>query len=334
MNIVERDYDRDIVTIGGTVDLSQDISSVMAVTRDFVPGLKTSADLVPFDEEGRADLYRAELYERAPRAARLADDVSRRFENGIIAAVVPSLGLEDQSLELQRYVLFALGNLMGTPTATEPRDRRVLWDVKVRAATAGRFATFSETDDEAEFHTDSAFQCDPEPIFFLYAVQAARCNGGMSYFANGRRVRDRLMQTSSGRDALHMLKRVKVPFRIPPAFSHDPDIAEYSAGTVFGDRPLIRFRRDVILRALDAIPAPKNGEIRDAVNLVADVAFSLKTTDCKLPTGSITFVDNHNGMHGRSRFSDQERHLIRVRIAGWSCVPTNIQAAVIGAPKI
>jgi len=317
MNIVERDYDQDIVTIAGTVDLSQDISNVTAVTRNLVPGLKTSADLVPFSEEsGRADVYRAELCEKAPRVARLADYVSRRFENGTMAAVVPSLGLEGQPLELQRYVLFALGNLLGTPTATEPRHRRALWDVKVRTATTGQFATFSETDDEAEFHTDSAFQSDPEPIFFLYVVQAARCDGGMSYFANGRRVRDRLMQTSSGRDALHILCRAKVPFRIPPAFSHDPDVAEYSAGTVFGDRPLIRFRRDVILRALDANPAPGNSEIRDAVNLVADAAFSVKTTNLKLPTGSIAFVDNHNGMHGRSRFSDAERHLIRVRVAG------------------
>ena len=317
MNIVERDYDRDIVTIAGTVDLSRDILNVMAVTRDLLPGLKTSADLVPFGEEsGRAELYRAELYEKAPRVARLADDVSHRFESGTMAAVAPSLGLEDQPLELQRYVLFALGNLLGTPTATEPRDRRVLWDVKVRTATSGQFATFSETDDEAEFHTNFAFQSDPEPIFFLYVVQIARCDGGMSYFANGRRVRDRLMQTSSGRDALHMLCRAKVPFRIPPAFSHDPDVAEYSAGTVFGDRPLIRFRRDVILRALDANPAPGNDEIRDAVNLVADVALSLKTTDRKLPPGSIAFVDNHNALHGRSRFSDAERHLIRVRVAG------------------
>jgi alpha-ketoglutarate-dependent taurine dioxygenase len=232
-----------------------------------------------------------------------------------MAVVVPSLGLEDQPLERQRYVLFALGNLLGTPTATEPRDRRVLWDVKLRTTTSGQFATFSETDEEAEFHTDSAFMSDPEPIFFLYVVQAARCDGGMSYFANGRRVRDRLMRTSRGRDALDLLRRARVPFRIPPAFSRDPEIAEYSATTVFGERPLIRFRRDVILHALDANPASGNDEIRDAVSLVADAALSVKTSDCKLPTGAIAFVDNHNALHGRSRFTDGERHLIRVRVA-------------------
>ena len=328
MNIVNQDCNRDIVTIARTVNLSPDIPNVIAATRDFLPGLKTSADLVPFREVGgRADLYRAALREKAPRVACLADDVSRRFESGTMAAILPSLGVEDQPLECQRYVLFALGNLLGTPTATEPRDRRVLWDVKPRTTTSGQFATFSETDDEAEFHTDSAFTPDPEPIFFLYVVQAARCDGGMSYFANGRRVRDRLMQTSIGRDAVHMLCRAKVPFRIPPAFSRDPDVAEYSTATVFGERPLIRFRRDVILRALDANPAPGNDEIRDAVKLVADVAFSLKTTDRKLPTGSIAFVDNHTALHGRSRFSDAKRHLIRVRVAAQSCVPTNVQAA-------
>lgn len=324
MNIVEQDCDRDIVTIARTIDLSPDIPNVIAATRDFLPGLRTSVDLVPFPKVGgRADLYRAALREKAPRVASLADDVSRRFASGTIAAIVPSIGVEHQPLEWQRYILFALGNLLGTPTATEPRDRRVLWDVKLRTTTSGQFATFSETDDEAEFHTDSAFTSDPEPVFFLYVVQAARCDGGMSYFANGRRVRDRLMQTPSGRDALYMLCRAKVPFRIPPAFSQNPDVAEYSTATVFGEHPLIRFRRDVILRALDANPAPGNDEIRDAVKLVADVAFSLKTTDRKLPTGSIAFVDNHTALHGRSRFSDAKRHLIRVRVAARSA-----QAAV------
>jgi hypothetical protein len=329
MNIIERDYDQDIITLAEAIDLSPDISNVIATTRAVVPGLKTSADLVPFDEDsGRPDLYRAELYEKAPRVARLACDILRHFESGTMAAVVPSLGLEGQPLEVQRYILFALGNLLGTPTATEPRERRVLWDVKVRTATSGQFATFSETDDEAEFHSDSAFQPDPEPIFFLYVVQAARCGGGMSYFANGRRVRDRLMRTSRGRDAFHLLSRARLPFRIPPAFSQDPNVAEYSAGTVFGERPLIRFRRDVILRALDANPVPGNDEIRDAVNLVADAAFSLKTTDRKLPTGGIAFVDNHSALHGRSSFSDAERHLVRVRVAGRSSAAGNVPAAV------
>jgi len=77
----------------------------------------------------------------------------------------------------------------------------------------------------------------------------------------------------------------------------------------------MRFRQDVILRGLDANPAPGNDAIRDAVTLVADTARAVKTTDRILPTGAIAFVDNHDALHGRSRFHDTERHLIRVRIA-------------------
>lgn len=316
MNSVEQEFDRDIVYIPGTIDLSPDIPAVVAATRDLVPNLKTGADLVPLDEElDQVNLYRAHLRETAPRVAELTDNVRRLLGSGTMAAVAPSLGLERQPLEAQRHVLFAISQLLGTPTATGPRDRRVLWDVKVRAKTSGQFTTFSEDDSEAQLHTDNGFSVNPESIFFLYVVRAARCGGGMSYFANGERIRDRLMRTSRGRDALDLLARVRVPFRIPPVFCHDPDVPEYNAATVFADRPKMRFRQDVILRGLDANPAPGNDEVRDAVNLMADTALSVRTTNRELPAGGVAFVDNHFALHGRSRFSDAERHLIRVRIA-------------------
>ncbi len=316
MNILAPDFDRDIVRMAGTIDLSPDIPSVVAATRDLLPALKSSVDLVPLDADAAGVApYRARLRETAPLVADVAASVQRLFESGTMAAVAPSLGLERQPLEAQRHVLFALSQLMGAPTATGPRDRRVLWDVKVRAAPSGQFTTFSEDDSEAELHTDNGFSADPEPIFFLYVVRPARCGGGMSYFSNGHRIRDELTRTSHGRDALVLLRRAPVPFRVPPVFCRDADVPEFNAATVFGDRPKMRFRQDVILRGLDANPAPDNDEIRDAVNLVADIARSVKTTSCTLPTGAIAFVDNHDALHGRSRFRDAERHLIRVRIA-------------------
>jgi len=316
MNIVAQDFDRDIVCMAGAIDLSPDIPGVVAATSDLLPRLQSSADLVPLDEATvPVDAYRAHLRQVAPLVAELADDVTRLLERNTMAAVAPTLGIERQPLEAQRHVLFALSYLMGSPTATGPRDRRVLWDVKVREKTSGQFTTFSEDDSEAELHADNGFSVDPEPIFFLYVVREAHCGGGTSYFANGRRIRDRLMQTSRGRDAIDLLSRVRVPFRIPPVFCHDPDVPEYNVATVFADRPRMRFRQDVILRGLDANPAPGNDEIRDAVNLVAGVARSVKTTERALPTGAIAFVDNHDALHGRSRFRDAERHLIRVRIA-------------------
>ena len=261
------------------------------------------------------DRYRARLRETAPRVADLAVRVRRLLDGGTMAAVAPSLGLEREPLEAQRYVLFALSQLLGAPTATGPRDRRVLWDVKVRTESKGQFTTFSEDDSEADLHTDNGFSVDPEPMFFLYVVRAADCGGGTSYFANGRRIRDRLARTARGRDALDLLRRAPVRFRVPPVFCHDADVPEYNAATVFAERPTMRFRQDVILRGLDANPAAVNDEIRAAVNLVADVARSVKTSNRILPTGAIAFVDNHDALHGRARFRDAERHLIRVRIA-------------------
>ncbi len=311
---MQGDFDRDIVVLD-EVDLSADIYAAMATTREVAPECEDSADLTPMDKEsGLAELYRARLHETAPRISALAEVVSRRLANRDMAVIAPSLGVAQCALEQQRFVLFALSHLLGTPTATEPRTRRVLWDVKPRPVLNVEFATYSEHANEAELHTDNTFNAHPEAFFFLYAVQEARCGGGLSYFSNGMRIRDHLARTASGRAAIDLLSRTPVSFRVPSTLSQDPMVPEYISATVFSERPEIRFRQDVILSGLKARPAPDNADVADAVNRVAEAAQSVRTSELKLPTGAIAFVDNHNALHGRSSFKDASRHLIRVRM--------------------
>ncbi|MBV1706741.1 MAG: TauD/TfdA family dioxygenase [Hyphomicrobiales bacterium] len=309
------DFDRDIIVLDD-VDLSADIPAATATTREFAPEFADSADLTPMDNvSGLAGLYRARLRETTPRIFALAEVVSRRLANRDMAVIVPSLGVAHYALGEQRFVLFALSHLLGSPTATEPRTRRVLWDVKPRRDLNVAFATYSEHANEAELHTDNTFSAHPEASFFLYVVQEAQCGGGLSYFSNGMRIRDHLARTASGRAAIDLLGRTPVSFRVPSTLSQNPAVPEYISATIFAERPEIRFRQDVILSGLKARPGPDSADVEVAVNRVADAAQSVRTSELKLPTGGIAFVDNHNALHGRSGFEDKGRHLIRVRMS-------------------
>ena len=91
MNIVAQDFDRDMVTMSRTIDLSPDVPRVVAANHDLVPDLKTSADLAPLDgETGRVDLYRAQLRETAPLvAARTLTSHRTRRSRGPVAVGAP-----------------------------------------------------------------------------------------------------------------------------------------------------------------------------------------------------------------------------------------------------
>jgi len=58
--------------------------------------------------------------------------------------------------------------LHGNPTATD--QKQVIWDVKARQRDSAYFSTFSETDGEAAYHTDTQYFPEPEPIFLLYCM--------------------------------------------------------------------------------------------------------------------------------------------------------------------
>ena len=52
-----------------------------------------------------------------------------------------------------------------------------IWDVTPRSHTEGREPTFSELNDKAPLHTDSAFRILPEKYFALWTIKAARQGG-------------------------------------------------------------------------------------------------------------------------------------------------------------
>jgi alpha-ketoglutarate-dependent taurine dioxygenase len=260
---------------------------------------------------------RARLREVAPRLAALTDRIRWAFDHDEASGVIiPELGLREAELDDKRKGAFALAVLLGDPTANIPFDH-VLWDVRNRADESSGHTSFSENDREAVYHTDNGSIPVPERFFFLYAVRAAECGGGVSILRDGRIVKRQLEETPEGREAVRLLTDTKLPRRIPKAFRKYGDVAEdgYLYEPVLAEKPMWRWRKNGIRRGIAAHPEYQTPELQQALDAVID---KLENGPDEIreviPTDGILIINNHIALHGRTAFSDPERHLLRVRL--------------------
>jgi alpha-ketoglutarate-dependent taurine dioxygenase len=238
--------------------------------------------------------------------------------------VIHHLGLAGQPEDRRNAALYALTLMLGYPTSTDQRTGRVAWDVRARPVeeTDGRFTTFSERIGSADMHTDSSFYPMPEEQFILYVVNAARCDGGHSLLVDGEAIYEALQRTEEGRKAFDLLSTTPVPFRVPAIYAAGDNNVEVHVAKVFGPskRPGARFtmrwRYDSIKKGLDARPDLATPELRAALALMNDVVeHGAERFKDQLPTDTLMLADNHHMLHGRTTYTDERRHLIRIRIS-------------------
>jgi hypothetical protein len=302
-----------VVQLDGDTSWATEMDAVRAaLTEHYGTDVAGAALTAPRDPAG----LRARLREAAPALTALADRIRRAFDDDRACAVlIPELGLGGLEIDDRRTGVFALAVLLGDPTANIPFDQ-VLWDVRNRAAESSGHTSFSENDREAEYHTDSGTLPLPERFFLLYAVQAARCGGGVSLLRDGRVVKKQLEGTAAGRAAIRLLTETKLPRRIPRAFREhglvSPDGYQYTP--VLSDRPMWRWRKDGIRKGIDAHPEFGTPEIRQALDTVIELLeHGPDEIRLVIPTDGLLLVDNHIALHGRTAFTDPERHLLRLR---------------------
>jgi alpha-ketoglutarate-dependent taurine dioxygenase len=258
---------------------------------------------------------------RVPTLAHLTEALRGLSAHGV---VLYGLGLADLPEDRRNAALYALTLMLGYPTSTDQRTGRVAWDVRARPVeqSGGRFTTFSERVGSADMHTDSSFYPMPEEQFILYVVNAARCDGGHSLLIDGEDIYLALQETAEGRAAFELLSTTPVPFRVPAVYAAGDENVEVHVATVFGPstRPGARFtmrwRYDSIEKGMAARPDLVTPELRAALALMNDVA-ETKAARFKdqLPTDTLLLVDNHHMLHGRTTYTDERRHLIRIRIS-------------------
>jgi hypothetical protein len=258
---------------------------------------------------------------RVPALAHFTEAVRGLRAHG---AVIYDLGLAGLPEDRRNAALYAITLMLGYPTSTDQRTGRVAWDVRARPLEEidGRFTTFSERIGSADMHTDSSFYPMPEEQFILFVVNAARCDGGHSLLVDGEDIYAALQRTEEGRKAFDLLSTTPVPFRVPAIYAAGDNNVEVHVALVFGPptRPGTRFtmrwRYDSIRKGLDARPDLDTPELRAALATMHDVAENgaVRFKD-QLPTDTLMLVDNHHMLHGRTTYTDERRHLIRIRIS-------------------
>ncbi|WP_247879168.1 TauD/TfdA family dioxygenase [Azospirillum brasilense] len=253
---------------------------------------------------------RGELAEAAPGLSALATAIRDRLETSHSGVLIRRAHLGRHDLDTRRRLLYALAVGIGAPRI----DRKVVWDIKLRPelVRSGGASTFSEHADEADFHTDTQYFPNPERYMLLYFAQAAACGGGRSSLRDARCVREALSGSDEGRWALDLLSRTALPFRIPATFTRTGSV---TFATVFGDRPLIRFRTDTLRRGLAARPEHNTPDVRRALAILrAELDNPARRLETFMESDSLLAMNNHEALHGRGAFADPDRHALRIRI--------------------
>lgn len=141
----------------------------------------------------------------------------------------------------------------------------------------------------------------------------------MSLLRDGRVLRRRLAETPDGRAAIEALDGTRLPTRIPRWYRgmHGGPMANgYSFEPILSlsEEPMWRWRPDKVEQGLQRHPECTTPEIRkalDTVNrLLVDPADEFRHV---LPTDAIVIINNHLGFHGRTAYTDSERHLLRIK---------------------
>ncbi|MYM67595.1 hypothetical protein GTP45_12225 [Pseudoduganella sp. FT55W] len=314
--LVSIEYQGKIVQALGEINWGSDLNIIFNILRNRFDSFNDNGFYPHPDEVA----LRQELKEVAT-LRRLAEQIRALDAHGV---VLRNLGLQGLPEERRNAALYALTLMLGYPTSTDQRTGRVAWDVKARPETGadGRFVTFSERVGSADMHTDSSFYPMPEEQFILYVVNAAQCDGGHSILIDADDIYDGLHRTPEGEAAFELLRTTPVPFRVPAVYAAGDDQVEIFEALVFGqpqredDRFTMRWRYDSITKGLAARPDMRSPELIEAIEIMHCVAEQEAARFMEqLPNDTLMLADNHRMLHGRTTYTDERRHLIRIRMS-------------------
>jgi len=280
-------------------------------------GTVTQVDLVPPQDESALTNALAAV---VPQLESLAEQLKYQLDNHYSVILLTKVWLDAYNTDTRAAVLYALSLFIGSPTPTDKVDRQVVWDIKTLGASMapGHKPTFSEHDDEAKLHTDTQYYPNPERYMMLYANQTAKCGGGVSSFRDVNSITQALEQSQQGRWALKILSEQALPFRVPMSFTKDgkQGTKEFTYAPVFSDSPKIRYRQDTLKQGFNCHPEQQTEQINQALAILdQELARTEAQTCLLLQPDALLIMNNHECLHGRTAFTDQNRHAFRVRIA-------------------
>lgn len=222
-------------------------------------------------------------------------------------------------LSLRRNLFLGLCSLLGNPVEHNVGKKDYIWDIKLRDSLSP-LPTFSEHNSEAPLHTDTQYRLSPEKYISLLVLKKATCGGGETTILKFEDVIRTLQNTRNGRDCLYVLENSLFPFAVPSVFSRDANQVHFIFAPIISDRKSIRYRFDTIDQGLKYSNISEVDNIKQvwALNFFREhITSHSSVVKLYLEDGEILILDNETVLHGRTSFSDPDRHILRTRMNPW-----------------
>lgn len=217
-------------------------------------------------------------------------------------------------IENCRKEFLETSKLVGTPIPHDANNT-IIWDIKSNPKSVSFVKTYSEHSHEAELHTDSQYSEYPEDYFGLLTLKKADCGGGLSYLLTLKDILEALRTLPNGNEIETILRETNFPFIVPNVFKKTKNKDhEFNFGPILRDNE-IRFRVDTFEKALDYDSSLCTAEQIQAYKVLKKIILETKKTKkFYLEPNDLIFFNNKTLLHGRSLFTDEKRHLLRIRL--------------------
>ena len=217
-------------------------------------------------------------------------------------------------LEKTKSLFIQLCEMVGTPISHDQHGS-IVWDIKSNPNSTGLVKTYSEHNHQAELHTDSQYSLYPEDMFALLSLQKAKCGGGISHLKSLKNILHRLKMLPDGDEVIRILSNTDFPFIVPNVFKKNNSIKhEFNFGPILRDNE-IRFRIDTFEKAFQVDNSFCTEEQLDAYGKLKKVITDdLDLTEFTMEPGDLIVINNKTMLHGRSSFTDSNRHMLRIRM--------------------
>ncbi|KAI2618602.1 hypothetical protein GGS26DRAFT_584941 [Hypomontagnella submonticulosa] len=233
-------------------------------------------------------------------------------EHGIVAI---ELGFEDSASQFTLDLVEAMGCTPDTHSSTQG----ALWDVTykpegvVSAKSGDKAHSKSHGVGEFAWHTDGAFEENPQRFFGLHIVHPDKLGGGIFRVLPAGDLVASLKPSS-----VETLLNTEFDLQVPDEFykgkatikgkllSIDPNTGHY----------MLRYRRDIL-----ADPPSNDPAANEAVHELNDLLDDPSKAGWRLPEdvfkeNVVLLMDNTKFLHMRTEIHDKRRHLRRVRFHG------------------
>ncbi|MGB0868621.1 MAG: TauD/TfdA family dioxygenase [Flavobacteriales bacterium] len=221
---------------------------------------------------------------------------------------------DNNNIDLAKSEFLNLCHEIGYPISHDVNNS-IIWDIKNNSKSNSFIKTYSEHNHEAEFHTDSQYSSYPEDYFGLYTIRPAQCNGGKSYLLSLKDILTELRSIQNGYDIEKILSETNFPFIVPNVFKKESNNDfEYNFGPILRSNE-IRFRIDTFEKAIIQRPDFCTEKQIEAYNILKEIILkSQRQQSFYLKEKDLIFINNKTMLHGRSSFTDENRHLLRIRM--------------------